>query len=554
MSGVAWSEEFDFVCVGSGAAGMAGAAAAAVEGARVLILEKTDMLGGLSAYSEGEIWVPANAVQQREGIADSFEEGLDYIGFLSAGLGDPELRAYFLRKTNEAIGFFEEHAGLQLSIMANRVDYFAEVAPGAKGPGRYLEVAPFDARGLGEHEPLLILSPYTSSRLTQADIFAAGANRDEASPINMKPELRALEAQRTAEHAVCGGAGLVARLMHTALRHGAQIRTNVRVERLITEAGEVTGLEVLTSEGTRRIKAGGVLLATGGYDWNPELVRLYEQRGDLQTVTTPNQTGDHMAMAGDAGAAIVMRAPVFTPLLNGALVPHPADPSQSFAIPLIGGRPHMIFVNKDGRRFADESFHPALHAAQAHFDGLTMSTPNLPSWYVFDQTYREKYSIGLFDRESPLPASVAVQADTIAELAERAGIDPAHLVETVERWNGFSERGHDEDFGRGSRLWGKVSVGDGAMPNPVLGPLAKAPFYAIKLVQMTAGVPSAGLKIDGSARVVGTRGEPIRGLYAAGNAAGAVDAIGYQSGMSLARGLTQGYLAGRHIATLPARR
>lgn len=548
VSSMTWDEEFDFVCVGSGGAGMAGAAAAAVHGARVLLIEKTDLLGGLTAFSEGEIWVPANFVQKREGVEDSLDEALTYLAFLSAGLGDADLREHFTVKMNEAIEFFEDHAGFALSIMPNRTDYFEGQATGAKGPGRYLEVGPFDTRQLGAFEPLLILSPYTSSRLTQTDIAAVNGGRDEAAPDNMKAELVDLVAQRTADHLVCGGAGVVARLMDTALRHGAQIRTNVKVERLIGEDNRILGVEVSTPEGPRRIRAQAVLLATGGYDWNPDLVRLYEQRADLYTVTTPNQTGDHMVMAGDVGAAIAMRNPVFTPLLNGTRVPHPEAPGDMFSMPLFAGRPHMIFVNREGRRFADESFHPGMHAAQAQFDGLTMSTPNLPTFFVFDQTYRDKYGIGPFGHDGAIPESVAVQGDSLAELATRAGIDRGNLTATVERFNAFCEQGRDDDFGRGSRPWGKISIGDYTMPNPLLGPLEKGPYYAIRLVQMTAGVPSAGLKIDGAARVINTRGLPIAGLYAAGNAAGVVDTIGYQSGMSISRGITHGYLAGCDVA------
>ena len=549
-----WDEEFDLVCVGSGGAAVAGAATAGLGGARVLVLEKTAMLGGLTAFSEGEIWVPANFVQAREGEDDSREEALEYLTFLSAGLGDAALREHFLDKTHEAIGFFEEHAGLGLSIMPNRVDYFYPDGAGSRGTGRYLEVEPFDARRLGALEDLLILSPYNGSRTTQGDVAAAGASRDETSPATMGAELRAIHDRRTADHQVCGGAGTVARLLHMALSHGAQVRTGATVERLVTEDGRVVGVEVSTPQGTRRIRASGVLLATGGYDWAPDLVRLYEQRTDLHTITTPNQTGDHMVMAGEVGASVAMRPPVFTPLINGMLIPDFPVAGQTFSMPIFGGRPHTIYVNEAGVRFLDETFYPSTHATQTAFDGVTMTYPNLPTWYVFDQSYRDRYALGPFGPGTALPEGLVESADTVAGLAERTGIDAENLAATIERFNGFCERGHDDDFGRGTRAWSMVSIGDASVGEAsMLGALDKAPYYAVKLVQLTAGVPSAGLRIDGAARVIGARGTPIEGLYAAGNAAGVVDTFGYQSGTSISRGLTQGYLAGGDVVRSLAR-
>lgn len=142
----------------------------------------------------------------------------------------------------------------------------------------------------------------------------------------------------------------------------------------------------------------------------------------------------------------------------------------------------------------------------------------------------------------------------IAGLAERTGVDAEDLEATIERFNRFCEQGHDDDSGRGTRAWSLVDIGDESVgERSVLGVLDKAPFHAIELTQLTAGVPSAGLKIDGSARVVSARGVPIEGLYAAGDAAGIVDVYGYQSGTSISRGVTHGYLAGSDaLRSLPS--
>jgi 3-oxosteroid 1-dehydrogenase len=307
-------------------------------------------------------------------------------------------------------------------------------------------------------------------------------------------------------------------------------------------------VEMSTEGRLRRIGAGAVVLATGGYDWNADLVRSFEHLPELRSMVPPTVTGDHLIMAGEVGAMIAARPPVLTPLLSGMQIPGEELEGRPLFRFAFAGQPHAIYVNRAGRRFADESFLSGVDAAQALFDGNNIDYPNQPTWLIFDQTFRETYAVGPIPPEEPLPDGLAVTGDTLAELGGKAGIDPDGLEETVRRFNGFCGRGLDEDFGRGTQAWGLATFGDKRMPNPVLGALEKPPYYAIRLTRVGMGIPSAGLRIDAKSRVLNTRGEPISGLYAAGNSAAQIDVITYQSGIGNARGLTYGYLAAKDLA------
>jgi 3-oxosteroid 1-dehydrogenase len=535
---VSFDEQFDVVSVGGGAGGLAAAITAASDGATALVLEKGSKLGGVTALSQGEVWVGGSYLERELGIADSRQETLEYLDHLSAGLGDAELRSAFVTSSNEALEFLQDKADLTLGVVRGRPDYYYPHAPGSKDEGRYLEVEPFDARELGELEDLALISPHGLAYLTQKEQFAAGGDRDVIGK---------LVAAHIENHELCGGSGLSARLLHAAANAGVALRVNRPVVRLLTESDRVVGVEVWTDDGPCRIGASAVLLATGGYDWNADLVRSFEHLPELRSMVPPTVTGDHMIMAGEVGAMIAARPPVLTPLLSGMQIPGEELEGQPLFRFAFAGQPHAIYVNRAGQRFADESFLSGVDAAQAVFDGNNIDYPNQPTWLVFDQTFRETYAVGPIPPEEPLPDGLAVTGDTLTELGERAGIDAGGLEETVRRFNEFCERGVDEDFGRGTQAWGLATFGDKRMPNPVLGALAKPPYYAILLTRVGMGIPSAGLKIDSKSRVLNTRGEPIPGLYAAGNAAAQIDVITYQSGIGNARGLTYGYLAAKNL-------
>jgi 3-oxosteroid 1-dehydrogenase len=531
-----WDEAVDVVCVGSGAAGMAAAVTAAAHGCSVVVLEKGSRLGGSTATGQAELWVAASHLSLEAGLADSKEDAARYLEFLSAGLGDPDLRRAYIDQSVEAVRFFQERVDLALRVITDRCDWYYPDAPGSKEQGRYLEVAPFDARELGALRDLVLVSPHGMAHFTQQDLFDAAGNLETLS---------ATIAGHEANHELCNGTGLIARLVKAAADSGVALRVASPCTRLFRDERGVVGVEVHAADGPRRIGARAVVLATGGYDWNPDLVATYEQVPEIGSLVPKTVTGDHMVLGSEVGAMVGARPPGFTPLIPGMHIPGDeldGKPVHHFAF---AGRPHAIYVNSAGQRIGDEAFYPDIDAKLSVVDGKTVRYPNRPMWLVFDQNFRDKYAVGgaILPGE-PLPEGTASQADTPRALAEAAGIEPAGLEETVAQFNRFCAAGVDEDFGRGTSLWARETFGDSRMPNPVLGPLDKPPYYAVKILRVGAGIPSAGLRIDGSARVVGMRGGPIRGLYAAGSAAAQLDFIGYQSGISVGRALAYGYVAG----------
>jgi 3-oxosteroid 1-dehydrogenase len=219
------------------------------------------------------------------------------------------------------------------------------------------------------------------------------------------------------------------------------------------------------------------------------------------------------------------------------------------------GLPHTIIVNRAGKRFANESFYRSMFFAIDAIDGGTQTHPNFPCWLVIDSQAREKYPLGSIMPGQDLPAGVGVKADSIEELARKIGVDASGLAQTIAAFNRYSEKGEDPEFKRGAYPWGVYMTGDRFnKPNPNLGSLAKAPFYAVELSRLaSSGIAAAGLATDRHSRVIGWDDKPIDGLYAAGNSVARLDnGAVMQSGVSNARGMTHGYLAGRHAAGNPS--
>lgn len=557
---MAWDAEFDIVCVGSGAGGLTAAAVAAGLGAKVLLVEKDERIGGVTALTGGQIWIAPNPFQAAAGVSDSVGEALAYMDFLSAGMGNLENRRAFVTRGGEAIAHLAG-MGLKLCPIPNFADYYFPDAPGSKADGRYLEPIPFPASTLGEWENLAVVgqgamtTQHGGSLLTNADL--AGAASD-SSALDQKQIARREANER------CMGSGLIANLMSMAIKRSVEIWVSAAAVELIGDSG-VEGLEVERDGVRHRIRTKAVLLATGAYDWSPELVETHEFIKDMYSLTPPTITGDHFRLASRFHAAVATTLPQGCSRHVGINIPGETWGGKPFYRMMIMGLPHCVMVNAKGKRFGDESFFHTYSSRAYEFDGHRQTFPNWPAWFVFDQTYKDKYPIGPITPTQPLPQGMAIVGETLGELGRRAGIDPDGLERTILRFNQFAEAGTDPDFERGSKLWSH-SWGDSRLANPNLGPLAKLPYYAIPLARVGTGLASAGLKTDAAARVIDIDGVAIEGLYAVGNAAARIEmGCGYNSGMAIGRSLVFGYIAavdafgssgatGREVATVPAKR
>ncbi len=294
----------------------------------------------------------------------------------------------------------------------------------------------------------------------------------------------------------------------------------------------------------------GVILAVGGYDHNKDMACMFEEFSDWHGVFPAYLDGDHMVMGPELGAAIASVPPTNLALFYGYSIPgEEVEGRQFWRSSWEGGVPHAIWVNKQGERFCDESFYKEYQPQIRHWDGKKQEQPNTDIYLIFDGNYRERYPLGSFMPGQELPEGMVVVANTPRELAQRLEIDADRFEQTLARFNANAEKGEDPDFGRGSWPWAIRLVGDMDYKNPLLGPLNKPPYHAVRLRPVSVGINSHGLKWNLDAQVMHVRGRPIEGLYTVGNSAALLDlGGGYQSGTSNSRAITWGYVAGRHAA------
>jgi 3-oxosteroid 1-dehydrogenase len=542
-----WDATADVVAVGSGLGGLGAAIVAHDAGKKALVLEKAPKLGGVCAYSGGEVFVPANHLMGAAGIEDSRERGLAYLRFLAGGYADPRLQANLLDHGPGVVRYFEERAGVRWKIVKNFPDYHYPKAPGTLAAGRYLEVELFDGAELGPWQKLVYQSPHMPNGIDHDQLFAWGGFTQV-----MKWDFK-LMGKRFAADARGFGPGMMAYFVKAAMidrQIPALLDTPVR--ELIVENGRVVGVRAERQGKDYFVRAkSGVVLGLGGYDWHPELWRFFEQLPEWNSMCQPSVEGDGFMLGGEVGAALAAVPPCNLGLFFGYRVPgeeHEGKPLWRGSWE--GGFPHAIWVNRAGRRFADESFYRDYLPKTRAWDGVNQSQPNFPPFLIFDSNFREKYPLGTFLPVMDLPEELVMRADTLRALAGKLGIDADGLEATVARFNKFASDGIDPDFERGTYPWARMMTGDPSRPqNANLGPLEKPPFYGLKLQVCSVGVNAAGLRTNEHAQVMHVRGRPIPGLYAVGNSAAPLDiGAGYQSGLSNLRGLVGGYLAARHAA------
>ena len=294
-------------------------------------------------------------------------------------------------------------------------------------------------------------------------------------------------------HAPEDGSGVGAYLVTSLLKKMDELDINVmydtKATSLISKDGTVTGVKAESRDTEYTIKAKAVILATGGFGNNEDMIVQY--RKDLKgTVTTsaPGITGDGIVMAEDVGADLVDIEQIQL---------HPTvEQKTSMLITESVRGDGAILVNQDGKRFTDELLtRDVVSAAE-------LEQPGSYAYIIFDQRLRD----GLKAIEKYVSTGITVQGDTIEELAEKIDVDPATLAETLKNWNQYVADQNDPDFGRTTGMDHDLS---------------QAPFYAIKIapgIHHTMG----GVHIDTDARVIDKDGNPIPGLFAAGEVVGGV--------------------------------
>lgn len=532
-----WDETVDFLVIGSGAAGMAGAIRAHDLGMKVVVVEKGDRYGGSSAMSGGVCWVGNNQHMAKYKIADSDEETLAYLKAITRGEVDEKYLVTYRDESKRMIGYFAEKTHLIFDALDLYTDYYPE-APGGKMGGRSMEPEPFDGSLLGEDFELLRRPATSAMILGKFMITARLAKRMimlDASAMMTMAWLFFLYLLRSPKRSRCkgrdpyltNGNALIGRLRLSLKDRKVPLRLNTSLRELVEEGGRVVGA-VLEREGkTLRVEAKrGVLLAAGGFERNLQMREQYGPKPASTEWTAGNEhnMGDGIR-AGQAlgGAVALMDEAWWTPTTQ-----YPGTTS-GWVLVVEKSLPGGIFINRNGERFTNEAA-PYVDVVVEMYKDQQKTGNTVPGWMVFDGRYRRNYIAGpvgpgkvMADNTlgRKLRNEFLVKAPTVAELAKKLGVPADALERTITRYNEMSRAGKDTDFGRGESASDRYYGDDRVKPNPCMAPLDVAPFYAIPLFPGDLGT-KGGLRTDTRGRVLRGDGQPVAGLFAAGNTSASI--------------------------------
>lgn len=535
---IEWDKEVDVIVLGTGGAALSAAIAAADNGSKVLILEKTHQIGGTTAFSGGVPWIPVNHYMKEAGFEDNQEDAIRYIKRLALDRANDKMIETFVEKGHEIIQFLHDHTPVKFVTPKSYPEYYAHMDEALKQGTRSLDPAPFNLNEIGEWGDLVRQNPLFPP-LTLEEGGAVGG-------IDFQ-----VVAERMQENIVTMGRSLIASMFKACLDRGAETLIHTAGKELVMdETGKVIGVIAETTDGETHYYGAkkGVILASGGFEWNKQLVKTFLKAEFTHPVTPPGNEGDALMMAMKAGAALENMSEAWW---YPAMVDPTFEYEDRVMAQLGSGRqgPNSIVVNKHGRRFVHEgTTYNDMPRAFFNYDPVTIDFPNkAPVWMIFDQQLKDSQLIVTMMPGDPAPEWVD-QAATIHELAEKIGVDANGLEEEIQKWNTYCDQGVDPDFNRGTIQFEALTTGGGS-PKQNLGKIEKGPFYALPIYLGALGT-NGGPKINENGQVVDFNGAPIAGLYAAGNAAGnPLGPIYPSAGGTIGPAIVFGFLAGQHAAT-----
>jgi 3-oxosteroid 1-dehydrogenase len=547
----AMDETVDFVVVGAGGGSMCAGLVMRKAGKSVLVLEKTDLIGGSTARSGGVMWIPGNRFMTDRGTPDTDQAAAAYLASVTGDYPDmpaatAERQRAYIREAPEMLEFLLGE-GLKLVGGEHWPDYYTD-RPGGSELGRTVVAEVFDTNELGAWREKLRPSVLTMPlRTDQSPILMLVKTSWRARARAVKLACKVIGAKLTRKRLVSSGAALQGRMLQAALKAGVDVRTDSPVRRLIMEGDAVIG--VVTEQDGREWRIGarlGVLLNAGGFAHNQEMRDRYIPNTRSEwSYAAPGDTGDMHRELMRIGAAMAQMGE----MVGGQMTVTPTTGPEHIQMQM--AKPHCLVVDQSGVRYQNESGSYMEFCKQLLARHQTV--PALPSWMIMDTNFLRKYMLGETMPGLKKPAAWTEQgylrkADSIAELARLCDLPEAALLGTVERFNGFAREGRDADFNRGGRgydLW----LGDYThKPNAALGTIEKGPFYAVPVVPGDVGT-YGGAVIDTSGRVLREDGSVIPGLYATGTtSASAMGGTYPGAGCSIGPSFTWGYAAAKHAA------
>lgn len=560
---------FDVVVVGSGAAGAMAALRAADQGLSVLIVEKAHKFGGTSATSGGVLWIPNHQLDgaaDKEG-GDSREAALTYLDSLIGVPVNRERLEAFVDEGPKMVHYLKD---VGVPVMAAAwPDYYPD-RPGARSD-RSIVVPTFDGRELGDGRYALMREQYNRFKLfgryamDLVETFALmmqqkGWRFTAARVIGRYWADRSTRRVSHRDRRFTQGAALMGSIYKQVFRRGVELRLETRLEELTVDANaRVGGIEV-SNFGRRYAIAArhGVVLAAGGFEWNQTLRdRFYPVPGLTRHSSTPEDgnRGEALIAAERIGASTEHTEqgwwiPTMTLPMPGASNFHEIH-QAAFDV----GRPWSVVVNRNGVRFVDEACGYD-QFGQAMVQDHLKTGANCPCWLIFDSRFRAKFSAGglmptVHTPEHKVPRDwwdhYVFRAETIEALAEKIHLPVEAVKQTVANMNAYAKTGIDPEFGRGMNIYDQFFGDPTVSPNPNLGPIDRPPFYAVPINNGDLGT-KGGLRCDARARVLDGAGQPIAGLYAAGNNSGTPFGDTYPgAGATIGPAMTFGFVAANDI-------
>ncbi len=542
-------QTFDFVIVGSGAGSVPTALAMKAAGKSVVIVEKLPTFGGTTAYSGGVIWLPDNPLTNPDGTTDSPELSRTYMKAAAGASADEvplERREAYIRGSRAMVSFLQAQ-GMHF-VDAHWPDYRDELL-GGRASGRSLSTEIFNANELGDWKHRLGGIPLTTDvpMTSQESVNLFVVKRTWKGKLTaMRIAWRMLKKLVLRQDLRGAGPALQGRLFKLAKQAGVPVWTDCPVKDFVVEQGRVVGVQATHEGRDMTIRANlGVLVNAGGFSRNAAMREQYQPKPTSTdwTMVNPGDTGEMIeAMMRLGGAVRFMDESWWLPssfLPDGTLA--------GFHSPNDISKPHCILVGKDGKRFANESC-GYMELGQAMYRAGAV-----PAWAIFDMRHRKTYPFGTLLLPGRVPKALLAngylkRADSIEALAAQCGIDSAGLTETVVRFNRFVAQGRDDDFQRGNSAYNHYYGDPTVKPNPNLGTIAKAPFFAVAIWPADVGT-AGGITADEYGRALREDGSVIAGLYVTGNSSAAVTGRCYPgAGSSIGPSMVFGYLAAQHAA------
>ena len=560
LTGLADGAEFDLVVIGAGGAGLSAAVYAAIDGAKVLVVEHTEFVGGTTAWSAGTTWVPGTHHSASVNPTDTLADAATYMNHAVGTQAPAALRDAFLHHGAQAVAQIESHSSLRFRPYPKHPDYISDL-PGSTLCGRALEPVPFDGRLLGDLFPLLrppipeftVLGGMMVDR-TDINHLLAMTQSWASFKHSVRIVLRHLSdrlAYSRGTRLVMGNA-LVGRLFHSLAQHAhASLAMQTSVDALERDAsGRVVALRLRSGSTQCRVLARqGVMLASGGF--NRDLALRAQRLPGIPAQwcpAAPGHTGEALALARGLGAVEGQGAqsPAFWAPVS---LRQRADGSTAVFPHFVMDRakPGMITVNQAGVRFVNESTSYHLFAL-----GMQAAQQAVPAYLIADAKALRQYGMGMVRPGGKglapfLADGYLTEGATLAELAQKLGIAAQGLAQSVAQNNVFAQTGVDTEFQRGVTAY-QHNIGDAGAgrPNPNLGAISEAPFYAVKLYPGDIGA-AQGLQTNAHAQVLNAQGGVIEGLYALGNDMNSIMGGVYPApGITIGPGLVFAYLATQH--------